>query len=203
MTDPDRTYVDATVELEPDVHLLPGTILEGRTVVGARSVIGPDTQLSDTIVGDGAVVRQTVADEAEIGDDATVGPFVRLRPGTRLAAAAHIGTFVEIKNSDVGEGAKIPHLAYIGDAEIGDGANIGAGTITANYDGFGKYRTKVGKRARISSNTVLVAPVEVGDEAYTGAGAVVTRDVPPRAMAKGVPAEIEEGWLDKREAEKD
>jgi bifunctional UDP-N-acetylglucosamine pyrophosphorylase / glucosamine-1-phosphate N-acetyltransferase len=203
MTDPERTYVDATVELEPDVHLLPGTILAGRTVVGARSVIGPDAQLTDTIVGDGAVVRQTVAHEVEIGDDATVGPFVFLRPGTRLAARAHVGTFVEIKNSDIGEGAKVPHLAYIGDAEIGDGANIGAGTITANYDGREKHRTKVGKDARISSNTVLVAPVEVGDEAYTGAGAVVTRDVPPRAMAKGVPAEITEGWLDKREAERD
>src|SRR6266511_836083 len=156
MTDPDRTYIDATVELEPPVHLLPGTMLQGRTVVGARSVIGPDTQLTDTIVGEGAVVRQTVANEVEIGD-----------------------------------------------AEIGDGANIGAGTITANYDGREKHRTKVGKGARISSNTVLVAPVEVGDEAYTGAGAVVNRDVPPRAMAKGVPAEIDEGWLDRREAERD
>ena len=203
MTDPDRTYVDATVELEPDVHLLPGTMLQGRTVVGARSVIGPDAQLTDTIVGEGAVVRQTVAHEVEIGDDATVGPFVLLRPGTRLAAGAHVGTFVEIKNSDIGEGAKVPHLAYIGDAEIGDGANIGAGTITANYDGREKHRTKVGKGARISSNTVLVAPVEVGDEAYTGAGAVVNRDVPARALAKGVPAEIDEGWVDRREADKD
>ncbi len=201
MTDPERTYVDATVELEPDVHLLPGTILAGRTVVGSGSVIGPDAHLTDTIVGEKAVVRQTVAHEVEIGDEATVGPFAYLRPGTRLAAHAHVGTFVEVKNSDIGEGAKVPHLAYIGDAEIGDGANIGAGTITANYDGRDKHRTKVGKDARISSNTVLVAPVEVGDEAYTGAGAVVTHNVPPRAMAKGVPAEIEEDWLDKREAE--
>jgi len=201
MTDPERTYVDATVELEPDVHLLPGTILAGRTVVGSGSMIGPDAHLTDTIVGEKAVVRQTVAHEVEIGDEATVGPFAYLRPGTRLAAHAHVGTFVEVKNSDIGEGAKVPHLAYIGDAEIGDGANIGAGTITANYDGRDKHRTKVGKDARISSNTVLVAPVEVGDEAYTGAGAVVTHNVPPRAMAKGVPAEIEEDWLDKREAE--
>ena len=201
MTDPERTYVDATVELEPDVHLLPGTILAGRTVVGSGSVIGPDAHLTDTIVGEKAVVRQTVAHEVEIGDEATVGPFAYLRPGTRLAAHAHVGTFVEVKNSDIGEGAKVPHLAYIGDAEIGDGANIGAGTITANYDGRDKHRTKVGKDARISSNTVLVAPVEVGDEAYTGAGAVVSHNVPPRAMAKGVPAEIEEDWLDKREAE--
>jgi bifunctional UDP-N-acetylglucosamine pyrophosphorylase/glucosamine-1-phosphate N-acetyltransferase len=203
MTDPERTYVDATVELEPDVHLLPGTMLAGRTVVGSRSVIGPDAQLTDTIVGEGAIVRQTVADEAEIGDEATVGPYARLRPGARLAARAQVGRFVEVKNSDIGEGAKVPHLAYIGDAEIGDGANIGAGTITANYDGREKHRTKVGKNARISSNTVLVAPVEVGDEAYTGAGAVVTQDVPPRAMARGVPAQITEGWLDEREARRD
>ena len=203
MTDPERTYVDATVELEPDAQLLPGTMLAGRTVVGSGSVIGPEAQLTDTIVGEGAVIRQTVAHEAEIGDHATVGPFAFLRPGTRLAARAHVGTFVEVKNSDIGEGAKVPHLAYIGDAEIGEGANIGAGTITANYDGREKHGTKVGKGARISSNTVLVAPVEVGDEAYTGAGAVVTRDVPARAMAKGVPAQIEEGWVDKREAERD
>src|SRR6478609_3905148 len=203
MTDPERTYVDTTVILAPDVLLLPGTMLSGRTVVGTGSVIGADCQLVDTVVGDGAVVRQTVAREAAIGDGATVGPYVSLRPGTRLAAGAHVGTFVEIKNSEIGEGAKVPHLAYIGDAEIGDGANIGAGTITANYDGREKHRTKVGKGARISSNTVLVAPVEVGDEAYTGAGAVVTRDVPPRAMAKGVPAEIDEGWVDRREADED
>jgi bifunctional UDP-N-acetylglucosamine pyrophosphorylase/glucosamine-1-phosphate N-acetyltransferase len=199
MTDPSRTYLDTTVVLAPDVQLLPGTILEGRTVVGAGSVVGPETHLVDTIVGEGAVVRQTVAREAEIGDRATVGPYASLRPGTRLATGAHVGTFVEIKNSEIGEGAKVPHLAYLGDAEIGPGANIGAGTITANYDGKRKHRTKVGADARTGSNTVLVAPVEVGDGAYTGAGSVVTRDVPAGALAKGVPASIEEGWVAKRE----
>jgi bifunctional UDP-N-acetylglucosamine pyrophosphorylase / glucosamine-1-phosphate N-acetyltransferase len=201
MTDPARTYVDASVELEPDARLLPGTILEGRTVVGSGAVIGPDTHLVDTIVGERAVVRQTVARDTEIGDDVTCGPYAHLRPGTRIAARAHIGNFVEIKNSDIGEGAKVPHLSYVGDAEIGDGANIGAGTITANYDGKEKHRTKVGKGAKIGSNTVLVAPVEVGDGAYTGAGAVVARDVPPKALAKGVPAEIDEGWAERREDE--
>ena len=127
MTDPARTYVDTTVVLAPDVQLLPGTILQGRTVVGAGSVLGPDTHLVDTVVGEGAVVRQTVARESEIGDGATVGPYVSLRPGTRLATGAHVGTFVEIKNSEIGEGAKVPHLSYVGDAEIGAGANIGAG----------------------------------------------------------------------------
>ena len=199
MTDPSRTYLDTTVVLAPDVQLLPGTILQGRTVVGAGSVLGPDTHLVDTVVGEGAVVRQTVARDSEIGDGATVGPYVSLRPGTRLATGAHVGTFVEIKNSEIGEGAKVPHLSYVGDADIGAGANIGAGNITANYDGTRKHRTKVGKNARTGSNTVLVAPVEVGDGAYTGAGSVVNRDVPPGALAKGVPARIEEGWVAKRE----
>ncbi|MEX2253049.1 MAG: hypothetical protein WD649_02755, partial [Thermoleophilaceae bacterium] len=135
-----------------------------------------------------------------IGDRVTIGPWVSLRPGTRIAADAHIGTFVEVKNSEIGEGAKVPHLSYLGDAEIGPGANIGAGTITANYDGKQKHRTKVGADARTGSNTVLVAPVEVGDGAYTAAGAVVSRDVPPGALAKGVPARIDEGWVERREA---
>ncbi|MEX2268499.1 MAG: bifunctional UDP-N-acetylglucosamine diphosphorylase/glucosamine-1-phosphate N-acetyltransferase GlmU [Acidimicrobiia bacterium] len=201
MTDPARTYIDAMVELEPEVQLLPGTILEGRTVVGSGTVIGPDSRLVDTIVGSDAVVAQTVARESEIGDRATVGPFASLRAGSHIAADAHVGSFVEVKNSEIGEGAKVPHLAYIGDAEIGARANIGAGTITANYDGREKHRTVVGADARIGSNTVLVAPVEVGEGAYTGAGAVVSRDVPAGALAKGVPAEIEEGWTKRRAAD--
>jgi bifunctional UDP-N-acetylglucosamine pyrophosphorylase/glucosamine-1-phosphate N-acetyltransferase len=199
MTDPARTYLDTTVALAPDVVLLPGTILQGRTVVGTGSLIGPDTQLVDTVVGEDATVQQTVARDSVIGDGATVGPYASLRAGTRLAAGVHVGTFVEIKNSELGEGAKAGHQAYIGDADIGERANIGAGTITANYDGTRKHHTKVGKDARIGSNTVLVAPVEVGDGAYTGAGAVVTNDVPPGALAKGVPARVEEDWAAKRE----
>jgi bifunctional UDP-N-acetylglucosamine pyrophosphorylase/glucosamine-1-phosphate N-acetyltransferase len=199
--DPVTTYVDADVVLAPDVTLLPGTLLQGATVVHEGAVVGPHSQLVDTLVGERAVVRQTVARGAEIGPDATVGPFASLRPGTRLGAGAHIGTFVETKNADIGEDAKVPHLAYVGDAEIGAEANIGAGTITANYDGRAKHRTKVGKGARTGSNTVLVAPVELGDDAYTGAGAVVTSDVPAGALAKGVPARIEEGWVASREDE--
>jgi bifunctional UDP-N-acetylglucosamine pyrophosphorylase/glucosamine-1-phosphate N-acetyltransferase len=198
MVDPARTYVDSSVELEPDVRLLPGTILEGRTVIGAGSVVGPDTRLIDTVVGERCELRQVVATEAELGNDVTVGPFAHLRPGTRIADGGHVGGFVETKSAEIGEGAKVPHLAYIGDAEIGARANIGAGTITANYDGTEKHRTKVGTDARIASNTVLVAPVEVGDGAYTGAGAVVTRDVPPGALAKGAPATNDEGWVARR-----
>jgi bifunctional UDP-N-acetylglucosamine pyrophosphorylase/glucosamine-1-phosphate N-acetyltransferase len=203
MTDPSHTYIDAMVELEPDVHLLPDTILEGRTVVGSGSIIGPGSRLVDTIVGEDAVVANTVARESEIGDRATVGPFASLRAGTHVAADAHVGTFVETKNAEIGEGAKVPHLAYVGDAEIGPRANIGAGTITANYDGTSKHRTVVGADARIGSNTVLVAPVEVGDGAYTGAGAIVASDVPPGALAKGVPARIDEGWATRRAADGD
>ena len=200
MTDPGATYIDAMVELEPDVQLLSGTILEGRTIVGSGTVIGPDSRLVDTIVGSDATVANTVARESEIGDRATIGPYASLRAGTHVAADAHVGTFVEVKNSEIGEGAKVPHLAYVGDAEIGPRANIGAGTITANYDGRDKHRTVIGADARIGSNTVLVAPVEVGEGAYTGAGAVVSRDVPAGALAKGVPAEVEEGWAKRRAA---
>jgi len=194
MTDPARTYIDATVELAEEVRLLPGTVLEGRTSVGAGSVIGPDARLVDTIVGEDVTISYSVTREAEVGDGATVGPYAHLRPGTRLGRGAKIGNFVETKNSEIGEGAKANHLAYVGDAEVGPRSNVGAGTITANYDGRNKHRTKIGADVKIGSNTVLVAPVEVGDGATTGAGAVVNRDVPPNALAKGVPAKIVEDW---------
>ena len=199
MVDPSHTYIDTSVELELDVRLLPGTILQGHTVVHRGAVIGPDVQLVDTVVGEDAVIRQTVAFEAEIGDRVTCGPYVSLRPGTRVGDGAHLGTYVEVKNSDIGAGAKVPHLSYVGDADVGERTNLGAGNITANYDGRRKHRTRIGKDVHSGSNTVFVAPVEVGDGAYTGAGAVVNRDVPPGAMAKGVPAKIEEEWASKRD----
>ena len=170
------------------MRLLPGTILEGRTSIAAGAVVGPDTHLIDVVVGERSVIANSVAREVEIGDDCQVGPFAYLRPGTRLAAGAKAGTFVELKNADIGAGTKVPHLSYIGDAEIGAGANLGASTITANYDGVDKHKTRIGDGVHTSIHTSLVAPVELGDGSETGAGAVVTHDVPPGRLVKGVPA---------------
>jgi len=188
MVDPARTYIDAMVELESDVRLLPGTVLEGRTVVGSGSVIGPDCRLTDVVVGEGARISNTVALECEIGDACEVGPFAYVRPGTRLAAGVKVGTYVEIKNSEIGEGTKVPHLSYVGDADVGAGANLGASTITANYDGVHKHRTKIGDGVHTGVHTSLVAPVEIGDGADTGAGSVVTHDVGSGRHVRGVPA---------------
>jgi bifunctional UDP-N-acetylglucosamine pyrophosphorylase / glucosamine-1-phosphate N-acetyltransferase len=188
MVDPARTYIDATVELETDVRLLPGTILEGRTVVGAGSVVGPDCRLTDVVVGEGAHISNTVARECEIGDECEVGPYAFVRPGTRLATGVKVGTYVEIKNSEIGEGTKVPHLSYVGDADVGTGVNLGASTITANYDGASKHRTKIGDGVHTGVHTSLVAPVEIGDDADTGAGSVVTHDVAPGRHVRGIPA---------------
>jgi bifunctional UDP-N-acetylglucosamine pyrophosphorylase / glucosamine-1-phosphate N-acetyltransferase len=188
MVDAERTYIDAGVELETDVRLLPGTILEGRTVVGTGSVIGPDCRLTDVVVGEDVRISNAVARECEIGDNCEIGPYAYVRPGTRLAAGVKVGTYVEVKNSEIGEGTKVPHLSYVGDADIGSGANLGASTITANYDGENKYRTKIGDGVHTGVHTSLVAPVELGDDADTGAGSVVTNDVPPGRHVRGVPA---------------
>jgi bifunctional UDP-N-acetylglucosamine pyrophosphorylase/glucosamine-1-phosphate N-acetyltransferase len=180
--DPSSTWMDVDVTLAPDAEILPGTHLEGRTDVGTGARIGPDCLLRDTSVGQDATVLYSVCESAEIGPGASVGPYARLRPGTRIGPGAHIGTHVELKNSTVGEGAKVPHLTYVGDADIGEHSNIGAATIFANYDGVAKHHTTIGSHVFTGSDTVLVAPLTIGDGAYTAAGSVITEDVPPGAL---------------------
>jgi bifunctional UDP-N-acetylglucosamine pyrophosphorylase / glucosamine-1-phosphate N-acetyltransferase len=183
VVDPGSTWVDVEVEIAADVRLEPGTSLRGQTEVGAGSTIGPHSTLIDARLGEGVTVPHSYLVECEVADGAQVGPFAYLRPGAQLEPGAKAGTFVEVKNSRIGEGAKVPHLAYVGDAEVGAGSNLGAGTITANYDGFRKHRTVIGENARVGVDTMLIAPVEVGTGAYTGAGAVIKSDVPEGALA--------------------
>ena len=185
MLDPASTWIDVDVDLARDVTILPQTSLLGPTSVSAGARIGPGTTLTSCEVGEGATVIHAWAELAVIEAGASVGPFTYLRPGARLGPRARAGAFVEMKNASLGAGAKVPHLSYVGDAEVGEGANIGAATIFVNYDGQAKFRTVIGRHARIGSDTMLVAPVTVGDGAYTAAGSVITEDVPAGAMAVG------------------
>jgi bifunctional UDP-N-acetylglucosamine pyrophosphorylase/glucosamine-1-phosphate N-acetyltransferase len=181
--DPQTVWIDADVVLEPDVTIAPNTQLHGSTRVARDAVIGPDTTLTDCEVGEGATVLKSLATGARIGPGAAVGPFTYLRPGTVLGPGSKVGAYVEVKNSEVGAGSKVPHLSYVGDATIGDRSNIGAGTIVVNYDGRDKHRTTVGDDVRVGSNNSLVAPVDIGDAAYTAAGSAITQDVPAGALA--------------------
>jgi bifunctional UDP-N-acetylglucosamine pyrophosphorylase/glucosamine-1-phosphate N-acetyltransferase len=184
--DPASTWIDVTVQLGEDVTLLPGTYLKGFTTVGVGSTIGPEVTMTDTEVGAEASVVKSQVSGSKIGDGASVGPFAYLRPGTDLGADGKIGTFVETKNAKIGAGSKVPHLSYVGDAEIGVESNIGAGTIFANYDGVNKHRSTIGSHVRSGSHNVFVAPITIGDGAYTAAGTVVRRDVEPGALALNV-----------------
>lgn len=181
--DPEHTYLDVDVTVGIDTELLPGTILEGATVIGAGAVIGPSTHLTDCEVGDGATVHSTRAERARIGEGTEVGPFAHLRPGTVLEQGAKVGAFVQTKQTTVGAGAKIPHLAYVGDAEVGEGANVACGVVTVNFDGRDKHRTIIGAGAFVGCGTMLIAPVTVGAGAYVAAGSSITDDVPPAALA--------------------
>jgi bifunctional UDP-N-acetylglucosamine pyrophosphorylase/glucosamine-1-phosphate N-acetyltransferase len=194
--DPLTTWVDVDVVLEPDVTIHPNTHLQGSTVVRRDAVVGPDTTLVDCQVGAGASVVRSQAAGAVVGAAATVGPFSFLRPGTVLGEGAKVGAFVEVKGSQIGAGSKVPHLAYVGDATIGERSNVGAGTIVVNYDGVAKHRTVIGDDARVGSNNSLVAPVTIGDGAYTAAGSAITEDVPPGALgvARGKQHTVE-GWV--------
>lgn len=207
VTDPAATWIDADVEIAADATIEPGTSLRGRCAVGAGSVVGPNTTLIDSELGEGVSVPHSYLVECEVLDRCSVGPYAYIRPQTRLEAGAKAGSFVEIKNSRIGEGAKVPHLSYVGDTEIGRETNVGAGSITANYDGFRKHRTVIGEHCRIGVDTMFVAPVSIGDGAYTGAGTVVRKDVPPGALAVGEQNRQRhiEGYAERRamEAEQD
>ncbi|MDP9326651.1 MAG: bifunctional UDP-N-acetylglucosamine diphosphorylase/glucosamine-1-phosphate N-acetyltransferase GlmU [Actinomycetota bacterium] len=183
LLDPATTYIDAGVKIGSDTVVFPLTFLEGGTVIGKGCRIGPSTRLVDTRIADAAEVTFSVAEGARVGRGADVGPFARLRPGTVLAAGVHVGSYVEIKESTIGRDTKVPHLSYIGDANVGSRTNIGAATVTANYDGYRKHRTVIGDDVRIGSDTMLVAPVKVGKGAVTGAGSVITKDVPAGSLA--------------------
>ena len=185
IVDPLSTWVDATATVASDVVLMPGTAISGTTTVAAGAVIGPRTTLVDCTVGTGARVIESRCTEAIIGEGASVGPFTFLRPGTKLLPHSKVGAYVEMKNATLGEGSKVPHLSYVGDAVIGEGSNIGAATIFVNYDGVEKHYTVVGDHVRIGSDSMLVAPVTIGDGAYTAAGSVITEDVPPGAIGVG------------------
>lgn len=201
VVDPATTWIDADVTLEADAHVEPNTLLRGRTHVGTGARVGPNCELTDTLVGDGAQVTNTTSLGAQIGPEATVGPYTYLRPGTVLGRKAKAGGFVEMKKAVLGDGAKVPHLSYVGDADIGEGANIGAGTIFANYDGVDKHHTDVGAHAFVGSDSVLVAPVEIADGSYVAAGSTVTSRVEPGelAVARGKQRNIA-GWVARRRA---
>jgi bifunctional UDP-N-acetylglucosamine pyrophosphorylase / glucosamine-1-phosphate N-acetyltransferase len=199
---PGTTRVEAGVTIGHDSVIGPGTVLEGSTSVGECCELGPHTTLRDATIHDGAVVLHSFVLGAEVGPDVKVGPFAYLRPGTIVRQGAKVGTFVEVKNSDIGAGAKVPHLSYIGDAEVGEDSNLGASTITANYDGRKKHRTKLGKSVKTSVHTSLVAPLNVGDRAYTGAGSAITEDVPEGALAIARERQKNiEGYADRKEQE--
>ncbi|WP_084125620.1 bifunctional UDP-N-acetylglucosamine diphosphorylase/glucosamine-1-phosphate N-acetyltransferase GlmU [Demequina sp. NBRC 110054] len=199
VTDPATTWIDADVTLGVDATILPGVQLHGDTIIGAGATVGPDSTLTSVTVGEGATVTRVHGVDAVIGDRATIGPFTYLRPGTVVGVKGKVGGFVETKNARIGDGAKVPHLSYVGDAEIGEGTNVGAGTIFVNYDGVNKHRTVVGAQVRIGSDNTLIAPVTLGDGAYTGAGTTVRHDVPSGALAiNSSPQQNVEGWVERR-----
>lgn len=197
--DPDTTYVDADVEVGQDTIIYPMTWLEGKTKIGANCQIGPNSRFTNVTIADNVMAHFTYAHDCVVDEGADMGPYVHLRPNTHIGKSVHIGNFVEVKNSDVGEGTKLPHLQYIGDADVGANVNCGCGTVTVNYDGKFKHRTVIGDNAFVGCNTSLVAPVKVGAGAYTGAGSVITKDIPEDTLAIGRAHQKNiSGWTDKR-----
>ena len=199
IVDPATTWIDVEVTIGRDVLINPGTQLRGTTSIGDRAEIGPDTTLTNMVIGTGASVIRTHGSDSEIGEDATVGPFTYIRPGTKLGAESKLGGFVETKKATIGRGSKVPHLTYVGDATIGEYSNIGASSVFVNYDGVNKNHTTIGSHVRTGSDTMFIAPVTVGDGAYSGAGTVIKDDVPPGALAvSGGRQRNIEGWVQKK-----
>ena len=197
--DPATTWIDVTTEIERDVVIRPGSALHGQTTIASGAEIGPRTTLIDCKIGSNAVVLESFCTSTLIGAGAKVGPYAHLRQGTSLSADTRVGSFVEIKNSDVGVGSKVPHLSYVGDATIGRDSNIGAATVFVNYDGVEKHQTVVGDHVRIGSDSMLIAPVTIGDGAYTAAGSVITEDVPSGALGVGRSRQVNIlGWVLKK-----
>lgn len=196
IVDPATTFIDPKVRIGQDTRILPGTILQGETEIGADCLIGPATQLTEVKVGDGSKISRSVLEHASIGNGVQIGPFAYLRPGTVVEDNVKVGDFVELKNSHIGNGSKVPHLSYIGDSLVGSGVNIGCGTITCNYDGKDKYQTVIGDGVFVGSNTNLVAPVKVGEGATIAAGSTITKDVPANSLAVARGRQIvKEGWI--------
>ena len=201
MMDPDTVYVEESVTVGPGTLLLPGTILRGRTVVGANCEIGPNTMLVDCTVGDGVTINSSQCNESTIDSGAHVGPFAYIRPNCHVGADVKVGDFVEVKNSVIGDGTKVSHLTYVGDSDVGRRVNFGCGTVTTNYDGHRKFRCTIGDDAFLGCNTNLIAPVTVGDRAYTAAGSTVTDNVPDGALAIARARQTnKEGWADRLRA---
>lgn len=203
--DPEQTYIEENVTIGADTVIWPGCLLKGAVTIGSSCEIGPHVELKDTVIADATDIKYTVTNEVKIGSNCHIGPFAYLRPGTVLADNVKIGDFVEVKKSTVGEGSKLPHLSYIGDATVGEGVNIGCGTITCNYDGKNKYPTTIGDHAFIGSNSNLVAPVTVSEGAFIAAGATITENIPPYSLAiNRPPLTVKEGWvLKKQQKEQD
>jgi bifunctional UDP-N-acetylglucosamine pyrophosphorylase / glucosamine-1-phosphate N-acetyltransferase len=200
---PDSVRIEAGVEIGGDTTIGPGVTLRGATTIGAGCEIGPQTTVTDSSLADGSTCVHSFLTEARVEAGASVGPFAYLRPGAHIGEGAKIGTFVEVKNSEIGAGAKVPHLSYLGDADVGEGANVAAGNVTANYDGFAKHRTKIGSGVRTGVNASFVAPVTVGDGAYIGAGSVISEDVPPGALGISRPEQKNiDGYTERIEKER-
>lgn len=203
ITDPERTYISDSVKIGKDTVVMPGSVLEGETVIGDDCVIGPDTMLKDAVIGNGTEVIKTVGNSCTVGENTHVGPFAYLRPDTNVGDGCRIGDFVELKNSNIGNGTKVSHLTYVGDSDVGERVNFGCGTVTVNYDGSNKYRTKIGNDVFVGCNSNLVAPVTLSDGAYTAAGSTITDDVPEHTLAIARARQVlKSGWKDKRHNKK-